>query len=169
MMAELKCEPEQLQGRIIFMTMFNDIVWWTPGNEENCVANSINVATYAKMFLFGCWSYLGLDCEKKWYGTHVNKPNGEWNRVGEIMMINFVESGHILFKSPVLWNVENWKVKVVETMYYNESEETVVHCDVVRVRGQWSRDQNGNQGQESNNETCVKDSQSFSWLVVWQY
>ena len=25
-----------------------------------------------------------------------------------------------------------------------------------------------NQGQESNNETCVKDSQSFSWLVIWQ-
>ena len=27
MMAELKCEPEQFQGRIIFMSMFNDIIW----------------------------------------------------------------------------------------------------------------------------------------------
>ena len=27
MMAELKCEPEQFQGRIIFISMFNDIRW----------------------------------------------------------------------------------------------------------------------------------------------
>ena len=27
MMAELKCEPEQFQGRIIFMSMHNDIIW----------------------------------------------------------------------------------------------------------------------------------------------
>ena len=27
MMTELKCEPEQFKGRIIFMSMYNDIVW----------------------------------------------------------------------------------------------------------------------------------------------
>ena len=48
MISELKCELEQFQGRIIFMFMYNDIVWRTPGNEENCVANSRNVATYAR-------------------------------------------------------------------------------------------------------------------------
>ena len=70
-MAELKCEPEQFQGRIIFMSIYNDIKWRTPGNEENCTANSVNVATYAMRFPHGCWSFLGLACEKKWYGTHV--------------------------------------------------------------------------------------------------
>ena len=35
----------------------------------------------------------------KWYGTHVNKPNGEWNKVAEIMMINFAESGHAIFQA----------------------------------------------------------------------
>ena len=99
MMAELKCEPEQFQGRIIFMSMFNHIIWGTPGHEENCVAKSTNVATYAKTFPSGCWSYLGPGCEKKWYGTHVNKPMGEWNRVAEIMMINFAESGHPVFQA----------------------------------------------------------------------
>ena len=54
--------------------------WRAPGNEENCVANSLNVATYAIRFPFGCWSHLGLGCEKQLYGTHVNKPNGEWNK-----------------------------------------------------------------------------------------
>ena len=43
-----------------------------------------------------------------------------------------------------------------------------VNCYVVRVWGQWGRDQDDNQKQESNNETCVKNPQSFSWLVVWQ-
>ena len=28
-----------------------------------------------------------------------NKPNGEWNRVAEIMMINFAESGHPIFQA----------------------------------------------------------------------
>ena len=32
-MAESKCEPEQFQGRIIFVSMYNEIVWRTPGND----------------------------------------------------------------------------------------------------------------------------------------
>ena len=99
MMAALKCEPEQFQGRIIFMSMFNDIVWRTPGNEDNCMANSLNVATCARRFSLGCWSYVGPGCEKKWYGTRVSKPNGEWNRVAENMMINFAETGHPIFQA----------------------------------------------------------------------
>ena len=80
--------------------MFVDIVWRTTGNEQNCVANSVNVdvATYAKRFPFGRWSHLGPGCEQKRYGTHGNKPNGECNRVAEIMMINFAESGHPTFQ-----------------------------------------------------------------------
>ena len=59
MMAELRCDPEHFQGKIIFISMYIDIEWWTPGNKENCVANAANVATYAKKFLHGCWSFLG--------------------------------------------------------------------------------------------------------------
>ena len=32
MMGEFQCEPET--GRIIFMSMFNDIVWDAKGNDE---------------------------------------------------------------------------------------------------------------------------------------
>ena len=63
------------------------------------MANSMNVATYAKRFPLGCWSFLEPGCEKKWYGTHVSKPNGEWNRVAENMMIYFAESGHPIFQA----------------------------------------------------------------------
>ena len=36
--------------------------------------------------------------ENKWYGTHVSKPNGQWDEVAENMMINFAESGHPIFR-----------------------------------------------------------------------
>ena len=55
MMTEIQCEPGQFQGRIIFMSMFNDIIWWSPGNENHWRANSLNVATYAKGFPVWCW------------------------------------------------------------------------------------------------------------------
>ena len=99
MMAELRCDPEHFQGRIIFISMYIDIEWWTPGNKENCVANSANVATCAKKFPQGCWSFLGPCCEKKWYETHISKPNGEWDKTAEDMMLNFAESGHPVFRA----------------------------------------------------------------------
>ena len=54
MMTEIKCEPEQVQGRILFMSMHNDIVWERKkGNKELCVANSLNVAEKARGFAPG--------------------------------------------------------------------------------------------------------------------
>ena len=38
MMTEIQCEPEQSTGRIIFMSMYNDIQWWEKGNEEMCIS-----------------------------------------------------------------------------------------------------------------------------------
>ena len=41
-------EPEQFQGRIIFMSMFNDIIWGHKDNETECIANSTLVSLFAK-------------------------------------------------------------------------------------------------------------------------
>ena len=62
-----------------------------------CIANSLNVAEYARKFAQGHWSFLGPGSEKKRYGTH-DKPNGEWDDVADITMINFSESGHLVFR-----------------------------------------------------------------------
>ena len=103
--------------------MYTDMKWITPGNAENCVANSINVATYAKRFPHGCWSFLGFGCEKKWYGTHVNKPNGQCNRVAESMMINFVENGHPMFQATsACGKRRDEKVKEVERKPFTTTE-----------------------------------------------
>ena len=64
MMTETQCEPEQFQGRIIFMSMYNYVVWRQKGNEEMCIAYSKTVADYAKRFAHRHWSFLGLGSQK---------------------------------------------------------------------------------------------------------
>ena len=66
------------------------------------MANSVKITEYARRFPQGRWSFLGSGCEKKWYGTHTHKPDGEWDRPAEGMMLNFAE-----FVPPVLWKEEN--------------------------------------------------------------
>ena len=54
---------------------------------------------FAKRFPAGRWSFLGPGSETKWYSTDNERPGGEWNRVAELMMIKFRESGHPVFRS----------------------------------------------------------------------
>ena len=98
MMGESHCDPENFTGRIIFMSMFNDIVWDAEGNDESCGINSKTVKEYAERFPRGHWSFLGRASEKKWYGTCDCKPDGSWNRTAEKMMENFAGSGHPIFR-----------------------------------------------------------------------
>ena len=97
MMGELQCEPENFTGRIIFMSMFNNIAWDAKGNHETCVNNSETLEQYNPR---GHWSFLGAGSEKKWYGTYDCKPDGSWGRTGEKMLLNFAGSGHPIFRGP---------------------------------------------------------------------
>ena len=128
MMAELKCEHEQFQGRIIFMFMFNDIFWRTPGNEENYVANSSECCDM---------------CQKVSIGMLVTSGTWLWEKSGmELTSTSQVVNGTELLKSwlsislsadiqyfrpPALWEQENWKSKGggKKTLHYNGSEENV--------------------------------------------
>ena len=77
MMTELQCEPEQLKGRIIFMSMYNDIVW------ENEETKTIVLRILSKLQIVArTLVIMGPGSEKKWYGTHPNKPDREWDRTG---------------------------------------------------------------------------------------
>ena len=66
MMYELQCDPADFKGRIIFMSVFNDIVWDAKGNEELCEKNQ-------KELKRGHWSFLGPGSKKKWYATYNSK------------------------------------------------------------------------------------------------
>ena len=81
------------------MSMFNDISWGSPDNEQERELSANLVSICARRFSPGRWSFLGPGSEKKWYSTHDSKPQGEWDRVAELMMIKFGESGHTVFRA----------------------------------------------------------------------
>ena len=94
-------DPDQFQGRIIiFMSVFNDIIWRTEDNEQDCIADATLVSVFAKRFPSGRWSFLGPGSETKWYFTYNSRPQGEWDRVAELTMIKFRVSGHLVFRAP---------------------------------------------------------------------
>ena len=45
------------------------------------------------------WSFFGLGSETRWYSTNKERPGGKWDRVAELMMIKFGESGHPVFRA----------------------------------------------------------------------
>ena len=93
-------DPEQFQGRIIFMSMFNDIIWRVKDNEKECMANSTHLCLYLqKRVPAERWSFLGPGSETKWCSTYNEIPQAEWDRVAELMMIKFKESGHPVFRA----------------------------------------------------------------------
>ena len=98
-MSRMSDQPEQFKGRIIFMSMFNDISWGSEDIQQECESNANLVSVYARRFPPGRWSFLGPGSEKKRYSTHEYKPQGEWNRVAEQMMMEFSESGHPVFRA----------------------------------------------------------------------
>ena len=98
-LSKMSVKPEEFTGRIIVMSMFNDISWGSLDNEQECELNAKFVCVYARRFPAERWSFLGLGSEKKWYSTDNERPRGEWDRGAELMMIKFGESGHPVFRA----------------------------------------------------------------------
>ena len=69
LLSDLGEAPETFTGRILFMSMFNDISCDRKGNKEECLASARVVKVLAKKFGFGQWSFIGPGSEKKWYST----------------------------------------------------------------------------------------------------
>ena len=116
----LSVTPEKFTGRIIFMSMFNDISWGSKDNEKECKSNAQLVSLFAKRLGAGQWSFLGPGSEKKWYSISEDSPQGEWDKIAEKMMVTLAESEHPVFRatSPLSRGVlkkQRWK-KVVDTL-----------------------------------------------------
>ena len=73
--------------------------WRSQDNEQECELSANLVSMYARRFSSGRWSFFAPGSEKKWYSTHDSKPQGEWDRVAELMMIKFGDSGHPIFRA----------------------------------------------------------------------
>ena len=66
LLSDLVQTPESFTGRILFMSMFNDISCDRKGNKGECVANAEVVKVLAGKFGVGQWSFIGPGSEKKW-------------------------------------------------------------------------------------------------------
>ena len=98
LLSSLGQSPEAFTGRILFMSMFNDISCEGKGNKEQCLKDADFVKTFARRFGIGQWSFIGPGSEKKWYLSE-NSPQGEWDYIAENMLLKFAESGHPIFRA----------------------------------------------------------------------
>ena len=92
-------EPEEFTGRIIFMSMFNDISWRSKDNEQECELNANLVSICARRFFTR-----EMVIPRTWIRKEVvfcswQQTTREWDRVADLMMLKFGESGHPVFRS----------------------------------------------------------------------
>ena len=99
LLSKLGATPGNFTGRILFMSMFNDISCGTRDNEQECLANAKVVSIYAKKFGIRQWSFIGLGSEKRWYSMKEDSPQGIWDNIAEKMLIEFAESGCPIFRA----------------------------------------------------------------------
>ena len=98
LLSNLGQTPESFTGRILFMSMFNDIFCDRYDNKDECLKNADYVKTFAGRFGIGQWSFIGPGSEKKWYSSE-NSPQGAWDNIAEQMLLEFAESGHPIFRA----------------------------------------------------------------------
>ena len=98
LLSDLGQTPETFTGRILFMSMFNDISCDRKDNKDECLANAETVKVLARRFGIGQWSFIGPGSEKKWYSSE-NSPQGVWDNIAEQMLLEFAESGHPTFRA----------------------------------------------------------------------
>ena len=98
LLSSLGQTPESFTGRILFMSMFNDIFCDRKGNKDECLRNANIVKTFAGRFGIGQWSFIGPGSEKKWYSSE-NSPQGAWDNIAEQMLLEFARSAHPIFRA----------------------------------------------------------------------
>ena len=81
------------------MSMFDDISWGSKDNKKERESNAQLVSLYAKRFGAGQWSFFGLGSEKKRFSISADSPQGEWVKIAERMLLEFVESGHPVLRA----------------------------------------------------------------------
>ena len=98
LLSDLGEAPDTFTGRILFMSMFNDISCDRKGNKEECLANARVVKVLARKFGVGQWSFIGPGSEKKCYSAE-NSPQRAWDHIADEMLLEFAESGHPTFRA----------------------------------------------------------------------
>ena len=85
------------------MSKFNDISCDRKDHKDECLKNAESVKVLARSFGIGQWSFIGPGSEKKWYSSE-NSPQGAWENIAEKMLLEFAESGHLVFRATTPWS-----------------------------------------------------------------
>ena len=153
LLSRLGERPENFTGRLLFMSMFNDISCGTKDNEQECLARDRVVSLYARRFGTGQWSFIGLGSEKKWYSMKEDSPQGIWDDVAEKMLIEFAESGCPNFRATTPLSRGQLRSKGQEklSIHFAATQETVetifrivVSANQLSLYGQSLRSSRGN-------------------------
>ena len=64
-----------------------------------CLAHARLVSLYARRFGKGQWSFICPGSEKKWYSIKEDSPQGIWDKIAEMMLLEFAESGCPIFRA----------------------------------------------------------------------
>ena len=91
--------------------MFNDISCDRKGNKEECLANARVVKVLAKKFWYWTMVIIGPGFKKKWYSAEENSPQGAWDHIADDMLLEFAESGHLVFRATTLMSRGQLKSK----------------------------------------------------------
>ena len=136
LLSSLGQSPETFTGRILFMSMFNDISCDRHDNKVECLKIAEFVKTFAKRFGIGRWSFIGPGSEKKWYPSE-NSPQGAWDHVAEDMLLKFAESGHPIFRAttPLSRGKLKSKGKGKVSIHFSADQDTVdtIHRIILSV------------------------------------
>ena len=128
---------ENFTGRIILMSMFNDISHGSRDSEKECKSNANLVSLRAKRFGAGQWSFIGPGSEKKWYSISEYSPQGESDKMAEKMILEFAESGHPIFHATSPFSRGRLKSKGHGklSIHYCADLETIrtVFCTIITV------------------------------------
>ena len=99
LLSDLGQTPETFTGRILFMSIFNDISCDRRGNKEECLANAGVVKVLSRKFGIGHWSFSGPSSKKKWCSAEENSPQGAWDNIAEEMLLEFADIGQPIFRA----------------------------------------------------------------------
>ena len=126
LLSSLGQSPKTFTGRILLMSMFNDISCDRHDNKVECLKNAEFVKTFAKRFGIGQWSFIGPGSEKKWCPSE-NSPQGAWDHVAEDMSLKFAENGHPIFraKTPLSRGKLKSKGKGKVSIHFSADQDTV--------------------------------------------
>ena len=94
LLSDLRQTPKTFTGRILFMSMFNDMPCDTKGNKDECLANAETVKVLARKFGLGQWSFIGPGS-----GILQRIVRKELGIILRKMLLEFAESGNPTFRA----------------------------------------------------------------------